>query len=84
VRRGQEAAAVDAAGAALGALGMVAFAIVFAVVVKASIPGAFISASLAWLAVSVAAWQVRRKTRSVRRRATAAAGPRGSVLSRTR
>jgi hypothetical protein len=84
VRRGQEAAAVDAAGAALGALGMVAFAIVFAVVVKASIPGAFISASLAWLAVSIVAWLVRRKTRSVRRRAAAASGPRGSLLSRSR
>jgi hypothetical protein len=67
-RRGEEAAALDAAGAALGALGMLAFAIAFASMVERSIAVAFIGASLAWLAVSVAAWCVRRKMRSVRRR----------------
>jgi hypothetical protein len=67
-RRGEEAAALDAAGAALGALGMLAFAIVFSLVVERSILGAFIGASLAWLAVSLAAWRVRRKMRSVQRR----------------
>jgi hypothetical protein len=66
-RRGQEAAALDAAGAALGALGMLVFAIVFSLMVRSSILAAFIGASLAWLVVSVAAWYVRRKTRSVRR-----------------
>jgi hypothetical protein len=66
-RRGEEAAALDSAGAALGALGMLAFAIVFSVTVKRSIPGAFIGASLAWLVVSVAAWSARRKMRCVRR-----------------
>ena len=70
-RRGEEAAALDAAGAALGALGMLAFAIVFSLVVERSIPGAFIGASLAWLVVSVAAWCVRRKMRWVRRRRSA-------------
>jgi F0F1-type ATP synthase assembly protein I len=67
-RRGEEAAALDAAGAALGALGMLAFAIVFWLTVEHSVPEAFIGASLAWLAVSVAAWCVRRKLRLVRRR----------------
>ena len=67
-RRGEEAAALDSAGAVLGALGMLAFAIVFSVIVERSIPGAFIGASLAWLVVSVAAWSVRRKMRWVRRR----------------
>jgi hypothetical protein len=67
-RRGEEAAALDAAGAALGALGMLVFAIVFASMVERSLAIAFIGASLAWLAVSVAAWRVRRKMRSVRRR----------------
>jgi len=67
-RRGEEAAALDAAGAALGALGMLAFAMVFSVVVTRSAAGAFIGASLAWLLVSVAAWCVRRKSRSVHRR----------------
>ena len=67
-RRGQEAGALDAAGAALGALGMLTFAVVFSLVVEHSIPAAFIGASLAWLIVSMAAWWVRRKMRSARRR----------------
>ena len=62
-RRGQEAAALDAAGAALGALGMLAFALVFFIVVEVSISAAFFTASLAWLVVSMAAWYARRKTR---------------------
>ena len=62
-RRGQMAAAVDAAGAALGALGMLAFPMVFWSMVKSSIPAAFVSASLAWLTVSVAAWFLRRQMR---------------------
>jgi hypothetical protein len=64
-RRGQEAAALDAAGAVLGALGLLAFASVFWLLVESSVTGAFIGASLAWVIVSVAAWYVRRKTRSV-------------------
>jgi hypothetical protein len=83
-RRGQNAAAIDAAGAALGALGLLAFAIVFALTVKISISGTFIVASLAWLVVSVAAWYVRRKTRWARRRAVAAARVSGSALPRSR
>jgi hypothetical protein len=66
-RRGQEAAALDAAGATLGALGMLAFAFVFWLLVERSIAGAFACASLAWLCVSVAAWFVRRKLRAVHR-----------------
>ena len=66
-RRGQEAAALDAAGAALGALGMLAFAAVFWLVVERSVAGAFAGASLAWLSVSVAAWFARRMLRSARR-----------------
>lgn len=62
-RRGQEAAALDAAGAALGALGMLAFALVFFIMVEVSIFAAFVTASLAWLVVSMAAWYARRKTR---------------------
>ena len=67
-RSGEKAAALDAAGAALGALGMLAFAIVFSVTVTRNVGGAFVGASLAWVIVSVAAWCVRRKMRSVRRR----------------
>lgn len=62
-RRGQEAAALDAAGAVLGALGLLAFAIVFSLVIENSIPAAFIGASLAWLIVSLAAWSMRCKMR---------------------
>jgi hypothetical protein len=50
------AAAVDAAGAALGALGMLAFAVVFSLIMASSVPGAFIGASFTWIVVSVAAW----------------------------
>jgi hypothetical protein len=63
---------------------MLAFAIVFFSAVKASISGAFVGASLAWLVVAVAAWYMRRKTRSVRRRASAAEHAGNSALSRSR
>jgi hypothetical protein len=65
-RRGQMAAAVDSAGAALGAVGMLTFAIVFSLTAETSVAAAFIGASFAWLLVSVAAWYVRRNTRSAR------------------
>ncbi|PDT88853.1 hypothetical protein CO669_18865 [Bradyrhizobium sp. Y36] len=65
-RRGQEAAALDAAGASLGALGMLAFAAVFWLLVEWSVAGAFIGASLAWLTVAVTAWFVRRQVRLTR------------------
>jgi hypothetical protein len=81
-RRGQEAAALDAAGAALGSLGMLAFAIAFWLLVESSIAAAFVGASLAWLVVSVAAWFVRRKLRFVRR--ARPAKNRGSALPRSR
>jgi hypothetical protein len=38
--------------------------------VESSILVAFVGASLAWLVVSVAAWYVRRKMRSVRKAST--------------
>lgn len=66
-RRGQMAAALDSAGAALGAGGMFAFAAVFWLLVLRTVAGAFVVASLAWLALAVAAWYVRRKMRSERR-----------------
>jgi len=78
-RRGQMAAAVDSAGATLGALGLLAFAIVFSLTVETSIAAAFIGASLAWLTVSVAAWSVRRWMR-----ATHAGTKSGSAITRSR
>ncbi|KRP91414.1 hypothetical protein AOQ73_25000 [Bradyrhizobium pachyrhizi] len=80
-RRGQMAAAVDAAGAALGALGMLAFAVGFStLILRSSIPAAFFGASLAWLTIAVLAWYVRRKMRSMRTVQQAS----GSANSRTR
>ncbi|MBB4366788.1 ABC-type Fe3+-siderophore transport system permease subunit [Bradyrhizobium sp. CIR18] len=74
------AAAVDSAGAALG---MLAFAIVFSLTAEASIAVAFMGASLAWLVISMAAWYVRRKTRSVRRARTEQKGS-GPAIQRSR
>ncbi|MDH2343668.1 DUF3147 family protein [Bradyrhizobium sp. SSUT18] len=64
-RRGQEAAALDAAGAAWGSIGLVAFAAVFHLTVAASVAGAFIAALTAWAVVAVSAWWLRRKLRIV-------------------
>lgn len=80
-RRGQEAAALDAAGAALGALGMLAFAGVFLWLVERSVAAAFAAASLAWIVVSVAAWFARRKLRFARR---VARETNGSAMPRRR
>jgi hypothetical protein len=71
-RRGQMAAALDAAGASLGALGLVAFAIVFSLLVSSTVAGAFGGAFLAWLIVSGAGWYVRRKLRLLHHRRYAA------------
>jgi hypothetical protein len=81
-RRGQMAAALDAAGAALGALGMVAFAVVFWMTVRSDMAFAFIGASLAWLFVAVAAWHVRCKMRSAKKGRKPE--DRGSAVSRSR
>jgi hypothetical protein len=62
-RRGREAAALDTAGAALGSMGMLAFAAVFYVLVLHGVVIAFIVATAAWLVFSVAAWWTRRKLR---------------------
>jgi FtsH-binding integral membrane protein len=70
-RRGQQAAALDAAGAALGAIGLLAFAFVFSLLVESDVPIAFVSASLVWLIVSVTAWYLRHKLRGMRRMLTA-------------
>jgi Sec-independent protein secretion pathway component TatC len=60
MRRGQGAAALDSAGAALGSLGLLAFAVAFSLLVERSVAAAFTGATLAWLSVAVAAWYIRR------------------------
>ena len=51
-RRGQQAAALDAAGAGLGSIGLATFAAVFCVLIPTSTIGAFVVAFLAWAAVA--------------------------------
>ncbi|MGY8637133.1 DUF3147 family protein [Bradyrhizobium sp. 14AA] len=67
-RRGQQAAALDAAGAALGSVGLAGFAAVFHVTVEASVAFAFIAALTVWAIVSVSTWWLRRKLRIVSRK----------------
>jgi hypothetical protein len=59
-RRSKEAAALDAAGAALGSFGLVAFALVIWLMIESSPVGSFAVAMTAWFAVAVLAWLVRR------------------------
>ena len=61
------AASAYLAGAVLGAVGMLAFGIVFSLTVQHSVAWAFIAASVGWLIVSAAGWCIRRKMRIVRR-----------------
>jgi hypothetical protein len=60
-RRGKDAAALDAAGATLGSLGLAAFALVIWWGMERFPPLALLLATAAWLAVSVLAWIVRRR-----------------------
>jgi hypothetical protein len=58
---GRKVAGVDAAGAAMGCLGMIAFAaIVWQLLPKQSAPTVLIGATGAWFCVSVLVWQMRR------------------------
>ena len=62
-RRGQQAAALDAAGAALGALGMLSFAIVFWLLVESSIAAAGILPTIVRSVISRMPRQHCRATR---------------------
>ena len=55
-RRGQQAAALDAAGATLGSIGTMAFAASFAWLVSHSVALAFAGACVAWSFCALAAW----------------------------
>jgi hypothetical protein len=59
-RRGKEAAALDAAGAALGSFGLAAFGLVIWLLIVRSPAWALALAAVSWLAVAMLAWQVRR------------------------
>jgi hypothetical protein len=59
--RGRQVAGVDAAGAALGSLGLATFAyIIWKLLPVWNIAGVFIVAAVAWLCVSCALWWVRK------------------------
>ena len=59
-RRGKEAAALDAGGAALGSFGLAAFGLVIWLMIVQSPAWALVFAAASWLAVAVLAFQVRR------------------------
>lgn len=63
-RRGQEAAALDAAGAALGSVGMACFAVAFWLLVERQPRMAFALALAVWATISIAAWWTWRHVRS--------------------
>jgi len=66
-RRGRQAAALDAAGAVLGSLGLLAFAASFCLLIERSTTGAFLTAGLVWLIASVTGWRAWRSLRAVQR-----------------
>jgi hypothetical protein len=59
-RRGKEAAALDAIGAALGSFGLAAFGLTVWLMIGRSPGWALGLAAASWLAVALLAWQVRR------------------------
>ena len=60
-RRGREAAALEAAGAALGSIGMLVFAIFFSLTIEESTALAFLAA-ISWIIVSVVAWLTYKRS----------------------
>ena|ERR1700730_9615588 len=61
VIRGREAAALDAAGAALGSIGLAAFAVlIWQMLVPYAPPVVLACATMLWLGVSGLAWRIRR------------------------
>lgn len=65
-RRGREAASLEAAGAAMGSVGLVAFGALVWQTVSISAALALVLASTTWFAVSVLLWAIRRKLRIAR------------------
>jgi len=83
-RRGRDAAAVDAAGAALGAIGLIVFALmVWRLLEGRSAAGVIAAATLAWAVTAGAAWWMRRTLVHVlRRRKTRSASADAAELER--
>jgi hypothetical protein len=61
--RGKKAASIDAAGAAMGSIGLLAFALVVWRFVSHHNPWVVLAtATVAWLTVSVLVWEIRKET----------------------
>jgi hypothetical protein len=65
-RRGTDAAALDAAGAALGSIGLAAFGVGIWLLVPGFACSSLALASITWLLVSVLLWRLRREMRAIR------------------
>lgn len=59
IRRGREAAALDAARAALGSIAMIGFAATFLAVSSYGALAAFGGASIVWILIAASAWHLR-------------------------
>ncbi|MBN8974097.1 MAG: hypothetical protein J0H51_19065 [Rhizobiales bacterium] len=59
IRRGREAAALDAAGATLGSIAMIGFAVTFLAMSPYGAIVAFAGASVLWIIVAISAWHLR-------------------------
>ncbi len=59
-RRGKDAAALDAVGAALRSFGLAAFGLVIWLMIVSSPARALLLAAASWLGVAILAWQMRR------------------------
>jgi len=59
--RGAQAASIDAAGSAMGSIGLLVFAVVVSKFVTSYQPWTvLIAATISWLTVSVVSWQIRK------------------------
>jgi hypothetical protein len=62
-KRGRQAASIDAAGSAMGSIGLLVFAlIVWQLAPDHNAPLTLTGAALAWVAVSVLIWRIRKLT----------------------
>lgn len=69
-RRGRAMASIDAAGATMGSLGLIAFAaLVWKGLPRYPTWAVLIAATVLWFGVAISAWILRRSFRNVRRRA---------------
>ncbi len=73
--RGRSIASIDAAGATMGSLGLIAFgAFVWKALPQYPTWAVLIAATLLWFGVAISVWILRRSVRNLRRRARRTAG----------